>query len=345
MNNADVNSFAIYRLPGESLCTLIQQEGEPQALRSLADLNGRSGFVMAPFVQTAESPLLLLSAAQRTVCPVDRLSDNLLPAACRYSSRETGGETTRQHYAIDFANFHAQLLEGRFQKLVLARSAFLQAPLKEPVALFRHACQAYPDAFVALISTPQSGTWLMATPEVLVEGETDRWHTMALAGTMEVAGPWSVKNIREQRYVTTYIMKCLERFASDIREEGPVTVQAANVVHLRSDFCFTFDDPTLIGNLLQTLHPTPAVGGLPKDEAVDFIVHNEASARRYYSGFAGPLQIEGATHLFVALRCMQLLSDGYRLYAGGGLLPDSEEATEWHETEAMMQAMKRLVEG
>ena len=85
MNNADVNSFAIYRLPGESLCTLIQQEGEPQALRSLADLNGRSGFVMAPFVQTAESPLLLLSAAQRTVCPVDRLSDNLLPAACRYT--------------------------------------------------------------------------------------------------------------------------------------------------------------------------------------------------------------------------------------------------------------------
>ena len=187
---------------------------------------------------------------------------------------------------------------------------------------------------------------------------------MALAGTMEApllspqggeeqppqpqsspaALHWSMKNIQEQRYVATYIMQCLEHFSNHIEEEGPTTVQAANVVHLRSDFRFSLTDEEQLGTLLQALHPTPAVCGLPKTEAMEFIVRNEASSRRYYSGFSGPLMMNGQTHLFVSLRCMQLFADGYQLYAGGGLLPDSQEALEWNETEAKMKAMRQLIE-
>jgi isochorismate synthase len=56
----------------------------------------------------------------------------------------------------------------------------------------------------------------------------------------------------------------------------------------------------------------------------------------------GPLQLP-ATHLYVSLRCMQLLADGYWLYAGGGLLPDSTEEQEWQETEAKMETMRSLL--
>ena len=354
-------SVALYRLPGAAMCRIVAQQGSPAELPSAVALNDRSGFVLAPFAVSGDDRLLLLQPDREEAFAVGDISpDGHLPIAgsptveaafrTALSGRRDAADrqTTRQHYAVDFANFHAQLTEGRFQKLVLARSAFVSGNVQSPVALFRKACQLYPYAFVALVTTPGSGTWLMATPEILLEEKDGLWHTIALAGTMEAGeslaqAAWSTKNIVEQRYVATYIMQCLECFADDIREEGPVTVRASNVVHLRSDFHFSLPDVRQIGTLLQALHPTPAVCGLPKDEACAMIVRNEAAPRHYYSGFCGPLQTDAGTHLFVSLRCMQLLSDGYRLYAGGGLLPDSVEEQEWLETEAKMQAMRQLI--
>lgn len=154
---------------------------------------------------------------------------------------------------------------------------------------------------------------------------------------------WSTKNIQEQRYVATYLMNCLERVADDIHEEGPRTVRAANLVHLRSDFTFTLYNNARVGDVLQLLHPTPAVCGLPKQEAYDFILDNEHTPRLYYSGFMGPLNLQSQTHLYVSLRCMQITDSQYRLYAGGGLLKDSVEEQEWMETEAKMETMRRVL--
>lgn len=366
-----MSCFAIYRLPGAAECTLMEQDGEPRELRSCVELNGQSGFVLAPFAVSDRTPLLLLEPDRVALLPSPQGGENPMWEALALRSSANLSETSpvggdgRGAYTIDFANYHAQLCEGRFQKLVLARNAFVEEPAKEPLALFRKACDLYPQAFVALVSTSQSGTWLMATPEILVEGKGQAWHTMALAGTIEAPQPpkgeseypcsshqtpplggvrlWSSKNIEEQQLVATYIMQCLEQFASDIHEEGPVTVQAANVMHLRSDFHFTLPYPEVLGMLLQKLHPTPAVCGLPKAEAQDFILHNEAAERRYYSGFCGPLNMKEESHLFVSLRCMELFANGYRLYAGGGLLPESQMQQEWDETEAKMQAMRQLI--
>ena len=202
--------------------------------------------------------------------------------------------------------------------------------------------------------------WLTATPEILLEGIGNQWRTIALAGTMKLEGDdllgegehmtWSTKNIQEQRYVATYLMNCLERVADDIHEEGPRTVRAANLVHLRSDFTFTLSDNERVGDVLQLLHPTPAVCGLPKQDAYDFILSNEHTPRLYYSGFMGPLNLKSQTsnlksetHLYVSLRCMQVTDTQYRLYAGGGLLKDSVEEQEWMETEAKMETMRRVL--
>ena len=231
------------------------------------------------------------------------------------------------------------------------------------MALFQKACELYPRMFISLVYTPQSGMWLMATPEILLEGGGNDWHTIALAGTMKLEGEllsfdsppvkgearlsdiaWTTKNIQEQRYVATYLMECLEHFSSQITEEGPYTARAANLVHLRSDFNFVLEDTRRIGELIRALHPTPAVCGLPKQQTFDFIRRNESQSRRYYSGFSGPFNPEVDTHLFVSLRCMQILDDCYCLYAGGGLLRDSEEDQEWEETEAKLETMRSLLE-
>ena len=259
-----------------------------------------------------------------------------------------------QYYSIDFANYHAQLENDAFRKIVLARCANEKMPEGvEPMELFYRACALYPRLFIALVDTPKSGCWLTATPEILLEGQGSDWRTIALAGTMKLEGDqlngegesltWSTKNIQEQRIVATYITECLEQFTSDFREEGPRTVRAANLVHLRSDFTFRLSDHAHIGNLLQALHPTPAVCGLPKREAFQFIVRNEHTPRRYYSGFMGPLGTD-ETHLYVSLRCMNIDHDTCHLYAGGGLLKDSILEQEWQETEAKLETIRKLLD-
>ena len=208
------------------------------------------------------------------------------------------------------------------------------------------ACERYPEAFVALFSAPQCGTWLIATPEVLVDRDGDRWHTMALAGTMPYSDnlpSWSDKNIQEQAYVARYIKECLDHYSDEVTSSGPYTTRAGKLVHLRTDFSFTMRPDASVGCLLEDLHPTPAVCGLPKQEAHRFILENESLDRSYYSGFSGPLNLDDKTAMFVSLRCMRICDDRYRLYAGGGILAQSDEEMEWNETAAKMQAMLSLI--
>ena len=368
-----MNSFAFYRFPRQEHYTrLCLTEGEPEELFTLEQLNGRRGFVLAPFVVSDDCPILLFPEERPLKsekgclseevclnlggCEVTRTTPN--PSFMKGGDFAGGGSLKggEPQYALAFARFHAALRAGQFAKLVLARSQVVSTNGCNPLALFQQACLRYPRMFVALVSAPRCGTWLMATPEVLLRhSEGQHYETMALAGTMKLEGEllqfdnpsqslvqqirWSQKNIQEQRFVANYISNRLKDFATDIDEAGPYTTRAANLVHLRSDFRFTLHADCGIGSLLEALHPTPAVCGLPKAEARDFILANECQPRLYYSGFCGPLD----QALYVSLRCMQISENHCRLYAGGGLLPDSIEQQEWEETEAKMQTMRTLL--
>jgi isochorismate synthase len=342
-----MSSFAYYRLPyAETYTRVIQHDVEPLRLQSYAELNGRQGFVFAPFAITDQCPLLLLQGDEEELVFSDAPS-SLLGMEMDAPSASSVSTT----YHVDFSNFHSHLHTGEFRKLVLARCS--KEGMRKPLdveKLFFDACQRYPRMFIALVSTPVSGTWLMATPEILLDGNGSKWQTVALAGTMPLSDEgnmrvsWSTKNIQEQRYVATYVVKTLEQFTGNISEEGPNVIRAGHLLHLRSDFSFTLPDNQHLGNLLQALHPTPAVCGLPKREAWQFILRNEYAPRRYYSGFAGPLHPEGATHLYVSLRCMEMKDDSCLLYAGGGLLRESVEQQEWEETEAKMRTMRVLLD-
>lgn len=362
-----MTGFALYRLPHEQQVTLVEQiEGAPEEFASCKVLNGRKGFVVAPFFVNQVHPIVLIRPDH--VETLDSVSavlheriGHLLRANEPFTASEAAtlcnGQPSRETYGADFRCFHQALKARQFSKLVLSRCADVPADGQvDALSLFESACQMYPRLFISLTFTPRSGLWLTATPEILLEGNGHRWHTIALAGTMRLSGAqldgegegstWSTKNIQEQRYVATYIANCLERLGSEVTEEGPQTVRAANLVHLRSDFAFRMPDGNGVGDILQELHPTPAVCGLPKQEATRFILEHEHSPRQYYSGFMGPLGIHPssvATHLYVSLRCMQMMPSGYRLYAGGGLLKDSEEEQEWQETEAKMETMRALI--
>ena len=342
-----MSSFAQFRLPFACSYTRIEQtDGQPLQFHSCSELNGCEGFVIAPFSITDEQPILLIRPDRVETFPVENAP------ATAYSVM--GESLCKDDYSIDFANFHAQLQREVFRKIVLSRCASVQlAADPNPHQLFLQACQAYPRLFIALVTMPDGSYWLTATPEILLEGVGEQWRTIALAGTMQLQGAelqgegetvrWSTKNIQEQRYVATYIAECLEQSSISFCEEGPRTVRAANLVHLRSDFTFSLKDRQHIGSLVDRLHPTPAVCGLPKREALQFILKNEHTPRHYYSGFMGPLGMDGETHLYVSLRCMHIRRALCSLYAGGGLLKDSQFEQEWQETEAKMQTMRQLL--
>lgn len=357
-------SFAYYRLPdARHFIKLTQVNGEPEAFSSLQDLNGKEGFLLAPFKINEAHPAVLIHPEKKERVRVSKCSARLRNeyGAITLATSSDG----RERYGDVFRCFHQQLKDGKLAKIVLARCE--EIPHSAPVdaeTLFLEACRIYPHLCIMLVSTPQTGTWLMATPEVLLDGDGETWRTMALAGTMKarelapdadcssastpwVDGDgmrdWSAKNKHEQQLVATYIQQCLSPFAAQLTQRGPYTVQAGDLVHLRSDFMFNLHDTKSLGSLLEALHPTPAVCGLPKAEAQRFILENEHAHRSYYSGFVGLLNPKGETHLYVALRCMQISDCCYRFYAGGGLLADSVEQQEWEETVAKMETMKKVV--
>ena len=357
-----ITAYACYRLPHQEEYHRIVQRGTPaETLSSAAALKGRSGFVTAPFQPQADCPILLFQGEHTVHSTQQTAGDTTLPLFFRDDTSAIDPSASPEVWERAFHTFQGALQEHRFSKLVLSRHTLLpHGGTCDVQQLFLKACRAYPRMFVALVAARQHGTWLMATPEILLEQQDSLWRTIALAGTMPLEGEllrfdnppqslpadairWSEKNIQEQRYVASYIAECLKRFARQRTEKGPYTVRAGNMVHLRSDFTFVLKEGVGVGDLLPALHPTPAVCGLPKRQAYDFILRNEGHRRRYYSGFAGPLlTAEDGTHLYVSLRCMEILPKHYSLYAGGGLLKESICLQEWQETEIKMETMRQL---
>ena len=102
--------------------------------------------------------------------------------------------------------------------------------------------------------------------------------------------------------------------------------------------------PELGSVMLRLLHPTSAVCGMPKESALHFNQQLEGYDRSFFSGFLGPVNMQDETHLFVNLRCMQLLDQQAALYAGAGVTIDSEPQREWEETELKMRTMQQVME-
>lgn len=340
-----MTAFAYYRFPHEQRATYVaQHEGEPEILSSVAQLNGREGFVIAPFQPSDECPVVLIHPDERRVILLNGGNNSDGGLDENEGIVGNGNSEEKESYVRDFGCFHGQLQRGEFRKIVLARRSVLTTRLSAE-ALFVKACRMYPRLFVALVCSEASGMWLMATPEVLLQGSEGEYHTMSLAGTQKTeALEWPQKDREEQQYVTDYIEACIRTFSDDCCLYGPYTMKAAHLCHLRTDIHFSLPSDDVLGDVLEALYPTPAVCGIPKEPARRFILRHEHEPRRYYSGFVGMLSPRSDTHLFVSLRCMRLLPDGIcELYAGGGLLKESELEKEWRETEVKMQTMMELV--
>lgn len=255
----------------------------------------------------------------------------------------------KEEYSRLFKRFLEPLANGEMEKIVLSRKKTIdREETFSSGRSFFNAAEKYPHSYVYLFNTPQSGTWLGSTPEILLEGAKNRWHTIALAGTRYPnSNPdgvtWDEKNLREQHLVTSYLLNRLSSFHIVPEIKGPYTIKAGALAHLRTDFSFRLPHGIKPETLLKALHPTPAVSGLPKTKAYRFIKDNEKYNRRYYSGFLGIFNTKGESNIYVNIRCMHIEKKSLTLYTGGGLLASSLLEDEWEETEHKLSTMLNII--
>lgn len=346
-------SFALFRLPGESDFKLIVQEkGEPKQLQAYEDISSEAGFVVAPFAVSKNNPILLIhpdTYLDDDATISGYLKSNVYQASNIHTENFIHEvSVAKASYAKVFDLFNKELHSNSFDKLVLSRNYTIDKP--EGFSWRENLLRAgllYSDAFVYLFYTPATGCWMGATPEILLSGSEGVYTTVALAGTMKsgisIKPEWSTKNKGEQNVVVRYMRERISAFSDAYEEFGPDTIKAGDLIHLKSTFHFKVSKNLSLGKMLSMFHPTPAVCGLPKEKAYRFIIDHEGYNRSYYSGFLGPVMDKEAIHVYVNLRCMHENGNKLTLYAGGGILPQSEVTDEWQETENKLQTMLRLL--
>ena len=237
------------------------------------------------------------------------------------------------------------------EKVVLARTAELNFIKMDIVQLFLSLVSAYPYAYTYCWYHPKTGFWLGASPETLLKIQDRKLKTMALAGTQEYNGSmdvqWDLKNHEEHTFVTSYLKNKLSDYISDIVISTPKTTRAGKLLHLQTTLSGTLiDAPNALSGLISSIHPTPAVCGTPKKEAMLYINKFEPIDRAFYSGFLGEINVlknnSTVTNLVVNLRCMHLNGLNATLFAGGGITSKSDPEKEWEETEAKLRTISSV---
>ncbi len=361
-------AFSLWRMPNanESILFISQQGVNEVDEVSLEE--SEPGFVFSPFLPNQKKIFLKADlifkfkngeVAQDVVhgsTASYSMPDHKTDKKVRYHIKPVEAGTSRSYQEI-VAKGIQEIEKGTFEKIVPSRykEVKLHTPL-DCVNTFLKMSTKHPAAFVSVFSSAQTGTWCGATPELLVSVDREsKFRTHALAGTLPYSPDinlksvaWTQKEIEEQALVCRYIINCFKKIrVREYQEYGPKTIVAGNVMHLKTDYMVDMKEvnfPQLGSVMLKLLHPTSAVCGMPLDAAIAFLQANEGYAREYYSGYLGPVNFQQESFLFVNLRCMQVLENAVRLYAGAGVTIDSIPEKEWEETEMKMKNMMGVIE-
>lgn len=364
--------FALWRLPNSSHTQVVLSYSVDVFNLEMFFEELPSGFIFHPFDNT--KPGLFLKSDLLFRFKEEKLHHAESPIAAQsktwyeeYARNRKPKKTNpfqpnvpSQKNKNDFENLVLQCLDqihkNNFEKIVPSRFKVVDLPGSfDSIEAFRKLCTAYAYAMISLVYTPQHGSWLGATPETLVsiEGKST-FRTVAMAGTQPFKPgvnlrnvAWTQKEIEEQALVSRYIINCFKKIRlREFEEHGPKTVVAGNLMHLKTDFSVDMlatNFPQLGSVMLRLLHPTSAVCGMPLENAMKFLRNYEDYDRSFYAGFLGPINFENESHLFVNLRCMQVLQNKAIAYAGAGVTIDSIPENEWEETEIKMNTLLEVI--
>ena len=324
-------TFVCYVKPNEKVWNLLVQQND-----EIIEFSNQAGFVFLPFHED-----------KQVVIPFEdnSFSQGNIEYLEKKSAKNFTSESNQKEAFENLVSKGVSAIQNNeFQKVVLSRKIVL----KEQIAIvetFQNLISTYPTAFRYIFFHPKIGLWMGATPEQLVKINQNQFETVALAGTQLYYENviWATKEIEEQQFVTDYIISKVKDKVNNLIVSDVKTVKAGNLAHLKSFISGELTTDFQANDLIKALHPTPAVCGLPKEKAIDFILKNEGYNRKYYAGFLGEYNKDNQTDLFVNLRCLEVENDVVNIYVGCGITKDSNPEKEFIETENKSMTMRNVL--
>ena len=247
----------------------------------------------------------------------------------------------------------ARLRAGEAEKVVLAREVLARGDgVMSAGTVVRGLRAAYPSCFTYLITGADGTAFVGASPELLIRRSGTHAFAQPMAGSVARGASdadderlalqltQSTKDAVEHQLVSRFVAETLRPFSATVTARAPEVVRFTNIQHLATSIAAELNEPAADAlTLAAALHPTPAVGGWPRAAADALIDELEGMERGWYAGAVGWIDGRGDGEFAVALRCGLLWEDGARLYAGVGVMPDSDPARELEETELKFKAL------
>jgi len=238
-----------------------------------------------------------------------------------------------------------RIQSGELVKVVLAQAArALTDPPLEPLDVLAELERRYPNCYRFYVEPEPGCAFYGATPELLVEVKDKRVRAVALAGSIRRGfSPWedeklaqallqSEKDRHEHALVVEAVCESLRPLTGELQIKGPWVVKFTNIQHLQTVIEGKLAKPGGVLPVVEALHPTPAVGGVPREQALRLIEELEPFSRGWYASPVGWLDPRGNGRFAVALRSALTRGREMRLYAGAGIVADSQPEKEWEET-------------
>jgi len=260
-------------------------------------------------------------------------------------------------WKIGVEDIKREIATGKLRKAVLARARLLDfksAP--NPTNILQYLGKNYPNTY-RFCFEPQPGyAFIGASPELLVRTSGKKLETVALAGSAHrdddpIADASlgsglmrSAKNRHEQQLVVESIREALTPLTSNLKiPDKPRLLRVANILHLESPIAGNLKEAGILP-VIDALHPTPALGGIPKDIALNIIRKHETVSRGWYGAPVGWMQPNGDGLFAVAIRSALLIENRARLYAGAGIVAGSDPQREWDETSLKFRPILQALE-
>ncbi|MDD3180955.1 MAG: isochorismate synthase [Opitutaceae bacterium] len=252
-----------------------------------------------------------------------------------------------------------EIRRGDYRKVVLARARrFVADEAFHPLGVLNHLRQRFPDCYAFSVANGRGQSFIGASPERLMAVEQGRLFTEALAGTaprgrtasedaaLGRALLQSEKDLREQFLV----LESIQRRLADLKLEleyppGPRLRILSNLQHLQTPIAAALPAGVHVLDLVERLHPTPAVGGTPRSPACAALRRLEPFSRGLYAGPLGWVNHRGGGEFFVGLRSALIDGATATAYAGAGIVAGSEASAELAETELKFDALLNALVG
>ena len=308
-----------------------------------------SGFYFSSFPSDS---ILRFISGQAEVIEANQLSP-LLDSSIGWSNIAQKENVTDSTLRLDFdreiIGIKEQIRQGNYVKIVAARKhswRILPWNNKQLASILFDLKASYPQTFVFVLYTKDTGLWVGATPEQLLTLKKSRANVMALAGTLTAdQQDWTTKEQEEQQVTHDFIGEKIKSLGvtTSALETSIREIDLIRVKHLLREWKFQlkYED---VFRLVTALHPTPAVGGYPQKESVEWLLNNENFDRKLYTGWMGYADPENETiDFYVALRCGELYTNALTCYAGCGINLGSELDVEWMETEYKLSMLAEIV--